>query len=257
MNRFFLQLTNPLIFFDIESTGTDTRRDRIVELSTIKITLDGNQETITQRFNPGIPIPEGATAIHGIKDEDVRNEPSFSAKAQEIYDYFLDCDLAGYNIVNFDIRMLAEELLRAGVDLPFNNETKIIDAMVIFKNKEKRDLAAAYKLYCDKELINAHQAEADTLAAMEVLEGQIKKYGLDADLEHLAEMSKYDKNSMALDYASKFVRNTDGDIVFNFGKDHKGKKVLEELGMLQWMLDKDFELHTLYIARQILEGKLK
>ncbi len=252
-----LNIQNPVIFFDIESTGTDTRKDRIVELSTIKITPDGKQEVITQRFNPGIPIPEAATAVHGIKDEDVINEPSFADKAQEIHDYFLGCDLAGYNIVNFDIRMLTEELLRAGVDLPFNNETKIIDAMVIFKNKEKRDLAAAYKFYCDKELTNAHQAEADTLAALEVLQGQINKYGLETDVESLAEMSKFDKDSIAIDYAGKFIRNADGDIVFNFSKDSKGKKVTENLGLVKWMLDKDFELHTLYIAMQILDGKSK
>ena len=252
-----INIRNSLIFFDIESTGTDTRKDRIVELSTIKITPDGSQETITQRFNPGMPIPEAATAVHGIKDEDVINEPSFSEKAQEIHDYFLGCDLAGYNVVNFDIRMLTEELLRAGVDLPFNSDTKIIDAMVIFKNKEKRDLAAAYKFYCNKEMTNAHQAEADTLAALEVLQGQINKYGLETDVKSLAEMSKYDKDSVAIDYAGKFIRNSDGDIVFNFSKENKGKKVTENIGLVKWMLDKDFELHTLYIARQILEGKLQ
>jgi DNA polymerase III subunit epsilon len=252
-----LHLDKPLIFFDLESTGTDTRRDRIVELSTIKITPDGKQEIITQRFNPGRSIPEQATAVHGIKDEDVINEPSFSEKAQEIHDYFLGCDFAGYNILTFDIRMLKEEFLRAGLEPPFNKETRIIDGMRIFHKMEPRDLAAAYKFYCDKEMIHAHQAEADTLAAMEVLEGQIARYGLQSDVAVLADLSKYDKDSVQLDFAGKFIRDSNGEIVFNFGKDHKGKKVLENLGMLKWMLDKDFELHTLHIAKLIVEGKIK
>lgn len=251
-----LQLTKPLIFFDIESTGTDTRKDRIIELSTIKLTPDGNSETITQRFNPGIPIPEGATAIHGIRDEDVINEPSFSAKAQAIYDYFSGCDVAGYNVITFDIRMLTSEFLRAGLGLPFNEDTRIIDAMRIFHKMEKRDLGTAYKFYCDKELTNAHQAEADTIASLEVLEGQIKKYSFEPDINYLAGMSKYDKDSTILDFDAKFIRNQANDIVFNFGK-HKGEKVLDNLDYVDWMIKQDFDLHTQYIARRILEGKLK
>ncbi|MEY3370067.1 MAG: hypothetical protein RLZZ361_737 [Cyanobacteriota bacterium] len=185
-----LDTKNTLIFFDIESTGTDTRKNRIIELSSIKITLDGKREIITKRFNPGIPIAEGATSVHGIKDEDLINEPKFAEKAQEIHDYFLGCDLAGYNIFTFDIRMLTEEFLQAGLMPLFNNETKIIDGMRIFNKMQPSDLAAAYKFYCNKEMTNTHQAEADTLAALDVL-------------------------------------------------------------------DKDFELHTIYIAKLILEGELK
>ena len=251
-----LKLNKSLIFFDLESTGTDTRRDRIVELSTIKITPDGKQEIITRRFNPGMSIPEQATAVHGIKDEDVINEPSFSDKAQEIYDYFLGCDLAGYNTIEFDARILIEELKRANLKSPINQNTKIIDSMRIFKKMEKRDLAAAYKFYCNKELTNAHQAEADTVASMKVLEGQIARYGFKPDVNFLAAMSQYDVSPNAIDPEGKFIRNDSGDIVFNFGK-HNGTKVSDQADYIDWMLTKgNFDPDTLNIAKRIMEGDL-
>lgn len=250
------KLLKPLIFFDIESTGTNTRNDRIIELSTIRINLDQSQEIITQRFNPEIEIPAEATAIHGISNLDIANEANFQSKASQIAEYFQDCDLAGYNIINFDLRLLTAEFLRANVKPPYDSNTKVIDVMRIYHKMEKRDLAAALRFYCDKELENAHQAESDTLAAMEILEKQIERYGLETDVTALDKFCKYEKDINALDFAGKFIRDKDGDIIFNFGS-NKGKKVKDNRGMLEWMLPRDFEPHTKLIAEEILAGKLR
>ena len=154
-------LARPIIFFDLETTGTDIAKDRIVELSVTKFFPDGSQETKTRRFNPGIPIPPEATAVHGITDDDVKNEKSFAELAKGLSNYFLGCDIGGYNILKFDIPLLVEEFIRASASVPFDIETRKIDAMTIFHKMEKRDLTAAYKFYCDKDHTGAHGAAAD------------------------------------------------------------------------------------------------
>lgn len=248
-----IKLERPLVFFDIESTGTDIVKDRIVELCLIKYMPDASKETKLMRFNPGRPIPAEATAVHGITDADVANEPPFTSKAQEIKDYISDCDLGGYNIQRFDVPMLVEELLRAGVSDPIASDVRFVDSFRIFAMMEKRDLTSALQFYCGKTLEKAHTAEADTIASAEVLNGQVERYGFKGDIASLSELSS---DGELLDYDRKFARNDHGQIIFTFGA-NKGKKVLDNPGMLQWMLDKDFSEHTKYIARKIMKGELK
>jgi|GEM_PF-114640 len=249
-----ITLRRPLIYFDAETTGVDRVRDRIIELCTIKYFPDGESELITQRFNPTIPIPESATEVHSIMDVDVRNKPTFADKAKKIAEYFRNCDLAGYNIIEFDLPILVEEFLRAQVSLPFNNDTKYLDALKIFHNNEKRDLTAAYKFYCGKDLEDAHSAEVDVLVTIEVLNGQIEKYGLEKSIDALHSISNNDGE--LIDYERKFKRNDDGKIVFTFGK-NKGMSVEDEISYLEWMLTADFSNYTKLIVKKILAGKIK
>lgn len=249
-----LQLTRPLIFFDTETTGVSTTKDRIVELCAIKIMPDKSRKTLIQLFYPEMPIPPSASEIHGITDEMVKNEPPFREKAQEIAKFFLDCDLSGYNITKFDIPILVEEFLRAGLDTNPLEQAKIIDAMSIFFKKEPRTLSAALKFYANEELENAHSAEADVEATIKVLDGQLNKYkDLPPSTNALHDFA-YQENDY-LDYDRKFARDKSGEIIFTFGK-NKGMTVADNLGMVKWMLDKDFSEHTKYIARKILSGEL-
>jgi DNA polymerase-3 subunit epsilon len=248
-----IELTKPLIFFDTETTGVDRVKDRIVELSIIKFYPDGQREIRTERFNPTIPIPVGATDVHHIRDSDVKDCPTFAEKAAEISKYFSGCDFAGYNIIDFDIPIIVEEFLRAGVDLPFNNGTKFLDALKIFYQNEKRDLESAYQFYCSKELSNAHSAEADALATIEILNSQIERYGIGNSVDSVHQISG--NGNTVIDYERRFMYNEQGEIVFTFGK-HKGTKALENRDYLTWMLAQDFSNHTKFIIRQIIDGKL-
>jgi len=250
-----LSLTRPLIFFDLETTGINTTNDRIVELCAVKIFPDRTRSEYFRRFNPEIPIPASATAIHGITNEMVMNEPTFKETAKEILTFFDGCDIAGYNIMKFDVPLLVEELLRAGADHDPIEQARIIDSLTIFHKREPRNLAAALKFYADEELINAHSAQADVEATIKVLNGQFEKYNdLASTVDALADYVK-EKNDI-LDYDRRFVRNDDGDIVFNFGQ-NKGKRAADNPGMLKWMIDKDFSAHTKYIAKKILTGTLQ
>jgi DNA polymerase III subunit epsilon len=249
-----LILTRPLIIFDLETTGNDIAKDQIVELSALKIFPDGKSEIKTKRFKPSIPIPPEATAVHGITNQDVENENPFSSYAKAIKEYLINCDVAGYNSINFDVPILVEEFFRSGVDLPFNENTRFLDAMRIFHLKEKRDLTAAYKFYCDKVLQNAHAAEADVLATTEILEAQLNRYDLPKDVDSLHELCNKDQEF--IDYARKFVRNNNGDIIFNFGK-HRNQKALSEIEYLEWMLTTNFPHHTKLCINRILTGELK
>ena len=170
-----LNLKNPIIFLDLETTGIDIVKDRIVELSLVKVMPDGTKEVKTRRINPGMPIPEAATAIHGITDDDVKDCPRFEQVAKSLAAYIKGSDLGGYNSNRFDIPMLAEEFLRAGVDIDLKKR-KFVDVQTIFHKKEQRTLSAAYKFYCDSDLEGAHSAEADTLATYEVLQAQLDRY---------------------------------------------------------------------------------
>lgn len=252
-----LNLKNPIIFFDLETTGINIASDRIVEISYLKVDLNGNETTKTMRLNPGMPIPEKVTAIHGISDEDVKDAPSFNEVAKSIARDFEGCDLAGYNSVRFDIPLLAEEFLRSDVDIDLKRR-KFVDVQVIFMKMEPRTLTAAYKFFANKELSNAHSAEADTLATYEVLQAQLDRYpNLENDVGKLAEFSAHTRN---VDFAGRIVYNEDDVEVFNFGK-YKGTPVSEVLhndpGYYGWMMKGDFPLYTKKVLTNIKLGSIK
>lgn len=239
-----LQLKNPIIFFDLETTGINICHDRIVEISYYKVYPNGREESKTIRINPEIPIPPDSTAIHGIHDADVVGCPTFKEIAKEFVRDIEGCDLAGYNSNRFDIPMLVEELLRADIDIDLKKR-KFIDVQVIFHKMEQRTLSAAYKFYCGKELENAHTAEADTKATYEVLQAQLERYPeLQNDVDFL---SKYTNQNNAVDYAGRIVYNNNGQEVINFGK-YKGRPVEDvlrsDIGYYGWIMQGDFPLYT-------------
>ena len=251
-----LKLKRPLLFFDIESTGLDISTDRIVEISMIKVMPDGSRQVKTRRVNPTIPIPAAAQAVHGISDEDVKDCPTFAQLAKSMYQWMEGCDIAGYNSISFDVPLLAEEFMRAGIEPDFHDRD-MVDVQVIFYKKEPRTLSGAYKFYCDKNLEDAHAAEADTMATLEVLEAQLDRYpDLENDVDFL---SKFTKRSNMLDYAGRIVLDENGTPVFNFGK-HKGKPVKEVLAVepsyYSWIQNGDFTQDTKNVLTKIyLEGK--
>lgn len=246
-----LNLKNPIIFFDLETTGINVASDRIVEIAYIKVSPDGSEESKTFRVNPTIPIPKQASDIHHILDDDVKDEPTFAELAKTIAKDFEGCDLAGYNSNKFDIPLLAEEMIRAEVDIDFKKR-KFIDVQVIFLKKEPRTLGAAYKFFCDKNLDNAHSAEADTRATYEILQSQLDKYDdLENDIEKLSAFSSHTRNA---DFAGRIVFNDKDEECFNFGK-YKGKKVEDvfekDPGYYGWMIGNDFPLYTKNVLTQI------
>jgi DNA polymerase-3 subunit epsilon len=252
-----LNLKNPIIFFDLETTGINIASDRIVEISYLKVDLNGNESSKTLRINPGIPIPEKVIAIHGISNEDVKDAPTFNEVAKSLAKDFEGCDLGGYNSVKFDIPLLAEEFLRAGVDIDLKRR-KFVDVQVIFMKMEPRTLAAAYKFFLSKELSNAHSAEADTRATYEVLQAQLDRYtNLENDIGKLAEFSAHTRN---VDFAGRIVYNEEDEEVFNFGK-YKGKTVREVLekdpGYYGWMMNGDFPLYTKKVLTSIKLAAIK
>lgn len=247
-----IQLKRPLVFLDLETTGLNVATDRIVEICVLKLNPNGTEEIKTRRLNPTIPISPQAQAIHGISNEDVANEPTFKEIAKSLAQWMEGCDIAGYNSTKFDVPMLAEEFLRAGVEYDFRRR-KLIDVQNIFHKLEQRTLKAAYKFYCDKELEDAHSAEADTIATKEVLECQLGRYpdDLQNDIDFLAEFST---RTEFLDYAGRIALNKDNLPVFNFGK-HRGKPVAEilktEPSYYDWMMRGDFTLDTKKVLTEI------
>lgn len=246
-----LNLKNPIVFFDLETTGTNIVSDRIVEIAYHKVSPNGKEETKSMRINPGMPIPPGATAVHHITDADVADCPTFKEVAREIVKDIEGCDLAGYNSNRFDIPLLAEELLRAEVDVDLSKR-KFVDVQVIFHKMEARTLAAALKFYCDQDLTDAHEAQADTLATYEVLKAQLDRYpDLQNDIDFLSKFTTQNNN---VDFSGKFIFNDKGEEVFNFGK-YKGQKVEDVLktdtGYYGWMLNGDFSLHTKKVLTNI------
>lgn len=247
-----LNLRNPLVFFDLETTGTNINSDRIVEICYLKVYPNGNEESKTLRINPEMHIPEESSAIHGIYDADVADCPTFKEVAKKIAADIEGCDLAGFNSNRFDIPVLAEEFLRAGVDVDMMKR-KFVDVQVIYHKLEQRTLSAAYKFYCNKNLEDAHTAEADTRATYEVLKAQLDRYPdiLENDLNFLSEYSSYNKN---VDFAGRIVYNEQGIEVFNFGK-YKGMSVKEVLqkdpGYYGWILNGDFTLNTKNVLTKI------
>ena len=253
-----LNIVRPIIFFDIESTGLDVSRDRIVEISMLKVMPDGEEIALTMRINPGIPIPEKSSEIHGIYDEDVKNEPTFETVSHKILDFFEDADIAGFNSNKFDLPLLVEEFLRCGMKFDIRNRV-FVDVQTIFHRMEPRSLSAAYKMYCNKDLINAHSAEADTRATYEVLKAQLDRYQntpyedsktgkvtypIQNDIKVLSNFSQESRN---VDFAGHIVFNDKDQEVFNFGK-YKGQPV-EQVFRLEpqyydWMMKAEFPLYT-------------
>jgi len=258
-----LNLKKPIVFFDLEATGMRTNSDRIVEYSFLKIFPDGSEEVLNSKINPEVSIPIETSLIHGIYDEDVKDAPKFKDVAKEIDDFIGTADLGGYNLLLFDIPMLVEEFLRAGIDFDIDKRN-IIDAQKIFYMMQPRTLTAAYKFFCDKDLKDAHSAEADTRATYEVLLGQIEKYEntsienkkgeevqpIKNDIEHI---HKHTMSNIA-DLAGRIIFNDQGVEVFNFGK-FKGQPVVDvlkkEKGYYDWMMNGDFPLHTKKVLTKI------
>ncbi len=250
-----LQLQRPIAFFDLETTGIDSAKDRIVEIAVVKLMPDGQRISWVKKINPEMPIPAESSAIHGIYDDDVKDEPSFKQVAHELKQFLQHCDLGGYNSNKFDIPVLAEEFLRAGIPVDFK-ERKFVDVQQIFFKKEARTLSAAYAFYCNKEMENAHSAEADVLATVSVLEAQLDKYGdLTNDVPALHEYTGGDE---FVDYARRMILKN-GVPVFNFGK-YKGIPVEDvfrkEPQYYDWMMNADFALHTKQMISEILNKML-
>ena len=249
-----LNLKNPIVFFDLETTGVNITNDRIVEISYLKVYPNGNEMSRTMRINPEMHIPEQASAVHGIYDADVADCPTFKQVAKEIAAEFEGADIAGFNSNRFDVPLLAEEFLRAGVDLDMTRR-KFIDVQVIFHKMEQRTLSAAMKFYCGKELEGAHSADADTRATYEVLQAQLDRYeDLQNDIAWLSEFSSHTSN---VDFAGRIVYNEQGVEVFNFGK-YKGMPVVDVLrrdpGYYNWILQGDFTLNTKQVLTRIKLG---
>ena len=251
-----LKLTRPICFFDLETTGIDVARDRIVEISIFKVYPNGTKESKTWLVNPTIPIPPQTTAVHGISDEKVANEPTFDALASQVHNMIKDSDLAGFNSDRFDIPLLAEELLRAGVDFDMKNRVSV-DVQTIFHKMEERTLSAAFKFYCGQSLENAHSAEADTMATYEILKSQLDRYeNLENDMKSLSEFTTRKKS---VDFAGFIAMNPEGKEIFTFGK-HKGALVEDifdkEPGYFGWIQNADFPLYTKKVLTAIKLRKL-
>ena len=251
-----LQLNRPIAFFDLETTGVSLSTDRIVEIAIIKILPDGSRQVKRKLINPEMPIPKEATEIHGIDNKMVKDAPTFKQAANEIKMYIDNCDLGGYNSNRFDVPILMEEFLRAGMDVDLSNR-KMIDVQHIFYSMEPRTLTAAYKFFCGKELTDAHSAEADVDATIDVFLAQVEKYkNLGNSIESILKVIGEEK---IVDYARRFRYNDKGVEIFNFGK-HKGKLVTDVLKAepqyYDWMMRGDFPLHTKEKLKEILNRTL-
>lgn len=247
-----LKLDYPIVFFDLETTGVDVTKDRIVEICLLKVFPNGNEESKVMRINPTVRIPAEATAVHGITNEDVADCPTFKDVATDIWAFMKDCDLGGFNSNRFDIPLLVEEFLRAGVNVNLRH-IRCVDVQNIYHKLERRTLVAAYKFYCHKDLEAAHSAMADTHATYEVLCAQLDHYPeeLKNDLDFLADYSCMNRN---VDYAGRIVYNDNKVEIFNFGK-YKGQRVADVLrtdpGYYSWMQQGDFSLDTKQVLTEI------
>lgn len=251
-----LKLKKPICFFDLETTGTNISKDRIVEISILKVYPNGNKESKTWLVNPEMDIPDEVVAIHGISNEKIANEPTFKELSVQIHDMIKGCDLGGYNSNRFDIPLLVEELLRVDLDLDMKNVVSV-DVQTIFHKMEQRTLSAAYQFYCGKDLDGAHSAEADTNATYEVLKSQLDKY---ADLENdISWLGNYSAHRKFADFAGFIAFDKKGNEVFAFGK-YRGKNVEkvfeEEPGYFGWIQNADFPLYTKKVLTAIKLRKL-
>lgn len=248
-----LKLKRPVVFFDLETTGTSVTHDRIVEISIIKVNPDGSETVHSRRINPGCHIPEEATAIHHITDEDVADQPLFEQVAPKLAQFISGCDIAGFNSTRFDVPLLDQEFHRAGIDFDFSG-VRFIDVQNIFHKKEQRTLVAAYRFYCDKDLNDAHSATADTRATYEVLLAQLDRYpDIGCDVESLSDFSAMNR---AVDFMSRLVYDDRGREVINFGK-YKGRLCEEVLaaepGYYDWIMKSDFPASTQKAFTTVME----
>lgn len=246
-----LSLSRPLAFIDLETTGLSVASDRIIEIAILILHPNGDRDSKCMKINPERPISAESTAIHHITDDDVKDAPTFKQSARMLYDLIDGCDLAGYNSNKFDIPLLAEEFLRAEIEFDATTR-KLVDVQNIFHKMEQRTLSAAYQFYCNKPLVNAHSAEADTLATYEILEAQVARYeNLKRDVSFLSEFSMNTRN---VDLMGRIVYNDKNIPVFNFGK-HTGKPVTDvferEPSYYSWMMDGDFPLYTKKVITKI------
>ncbi len=259
-----LKLTRPIVFIDLETTGTNVATDRIIEISLVKIHPEGEQEIMTERINPTIPVSEQAFMIHGISNEDLKDEPTFAERANAYAQFIGNADLAGYNAIKFDIPLLVEEFLRVDVDFEVKGR-KLVDVQNIFHKMEPRNLAAAYKFYCDKDLVDAHSAEADSLATYEILKAQLDRYEKTEyedkegnksvpvvnDINTLSDFSYHTRNA---DLIGHIIYNNKNEEVFNFGK-YKGKSVektfANEPQYYDWMMKSQFPRYTKKVITSI------
>lgn len=252
-----LNLTRPLAFFDLETTGVDVEKDRIVQIAIIRVEPDGSRRTFESLVNPERPIPAEASRVHGIKDTDVADKPTFAQLHREVAEFLDGADLAGFNSIRFDTPLLQNELRWAGSDLNLG-QAKQVDAMKIFHAKEPRNLSAALRFYCDRELIDAHSALADTEATLDILDAQLGRYDdLPRDVETLHTFCNPNEGRF-VERTRKFAWTEDGQAVFTFGK-LKGKTLQEAVqgdgrGYLEWMLNKDFSQEVKDILREALQG---
>lgn len=253
-----LKLTRPLVVFDLETTGINVEKDRVVQIAMIRVTPDGGRTTFETLVNPERPIPAEASAVHGIRDADVRDQPTFSQIRREVEEYLADADLAGFNSVNFDLPLLQTEIKRAGGEMDFRG-VRHLDAMKIFHKMERRDLTAAYKLYCGKDLTGAHNALADTEATLEILDAQIARYDeVPDEVDALHRFCNPDEGKY-VDRKRKFIWTDNGEAAFTFGK-YQGQSLNEVVtdqrgrGYLEWMLGKDFSEEIKGILRDALDG---
>jgi DNA polymerase-3 subunit epsilon len=248
-----LQLTRPIAFIDLETTGIDRENDRIVEIAVCKLDISGQIKTVSRRINPTIPIPAGASEIHGIKDEDVANEPTFKQVAKGLLEILEGCDIGGFNSNIFDVPMLFNEFQRAGFFWDYS-KFSMIDVGNLFKIEEPRTLSAAVKFYCGRNLEDAHSAKADIEATVDVFISQMAKYesneGFPNTIENLALYTNYG-NKMA-DLSGKFVYNSDGVLILNFGK-HKGNPASKHIDFLSWMISKDFPADSCAMAEKVIQ----
>ena len=250
-----LNLNKPICFFDLETTGTNPGKDKIVEIAVLKIDINNQKKEMVWRVNPECPIPEEASSVHGITDEMVKDQPIFKHFSKEIFNFIEGCDLGGYNIDKFDLPLLVEEFIRSDIDVSSFAKVKTVDVQTIFFKKEPRDLSSALKFYCNKDHGNAHTALDDTIATYEVLLSQLDKYDdLEPSVDFLSTLTKRNKN---IDFAGRIIEDDNGDAIFNFGK-HKGKKVKEvltkEKGYYSWMMNSDFPEYTKKVITQVKLG---
>ena len=250
-----LNLNKPICFFDLETTGTNPGKDKIVEIAVLKIDTNNQKKEMVWRVNPECHIPDEASSVHGITDEMVKDQPIFKQISKEIYNFIEGCDLGGYNIDKFDLPLLVEEFIRSGIDVSSFVKVKTVDVQTIFFKKEPRDLSSALKFYCNKDHGNAHTALDDTIATYEVLLSQLDKYDdLEPSVDFLSTLTRRNKN---IDFAGRIIEDDNGDAIFNFGK-HKGKKVKEvltkEKGYYSWMMNSDFPEYTKKVITQVKLG---
>ena len=246
-----INLNRPICFFDLETTGAKVGKDRIVEIAILRVDIDKTESQKVWRINPEMEISTQATQVHGITNEMIKSEPNFAYYSDEIYQFIKDCDLSGFNAIKFDIPILVEELIRANIQFDFT-DVRMIDSQVIYHKKEPRNLTAALKFYCDKDLENAHSAMDDTIATYEVFKAQLEKYDdLKPNIDFLSEFTKRNDN---LDFAGKIRVDSDNDAVFAFGK-YTGQKVIDvfktDTGYYSWIMNGDFPEYTKKIFTQI------